>query len=323
LRALGKDAIVYCKDGVPYNLKFLPGADIVVSEVPDLSQFSAVIVCDVSELERVSKPFAAATLASPTPRIIIDHHLTGAAPSELTVNDPNASATGEMIYDLAQVMGAPLTLDAATNLYAAVVSDTGSFRYSNTTPRIMGIAAGLLSLGVDPWEMTCRLYEDQPFERIRLIGAALETIEVSKCGRFASISLTQKMFDDTGANEDMTDGLINYARSIHGVEVAISFRETNEGLIKMSFRSRGTINVAELASRFGGGGHHNAAGARLEGRLVDVKPKIYAEVERALDEMDARSAEATRQAEEARILAAQLAHPGSLPGTEPNPQPHA
>jgi phosphoesterase RecJ-like protein len=188
---------------------------------------------------------------------------------------------GILAYKIIRGLGHPLSRDAAECIYASILADTGSFRYSSTDPECFRVAAELLEAGVDPWEMTVRVYEQQPLARMRLLADVLKTLEVH--GKLATITITNEMVARTGSPIDLTDGFINYARSVDGVEVAASFREPSSGgPWRVSFRSRGRVNVAAIAQKFGGGGHHNAAGCSIEGDEASVRARISEEIEQAL-----------------------------------------
>jgi phosphoesterase RecJ-like protein len=188
---------------------------------------------------------------------------------------------GILAYKIIRQLGTPLSKDAAECIYASILADTGCFRYSSTDPECLRIAAELVEAGVEPWEMTVRVYEQQPLARMRLLADVLSTLEVD--GKLATITITNAMLAKTGSELDLTDGFINYARSVDGVEVAASFREPhNGGPWRVSFRSRGRVNVARIAQKFGGGGHHNAAGCSIDGQEASVRARIALEVEEAL-----------------------------------------
>jgi len=215
--------------------------------------------------------------------INIDHHVTNKKFGDINHIDVNAAAVGEMIYALARELGCEISLEIAENIYCALMTDTGSFRYSNTSPSAFRLAGDLVELGVDPWKMSSNLYENQPVERMYMLSRVLQTLEVSTCGRFAILMLTRKMLRSIPISSDYVDGFINYTRSIRGVEIGIMIRALSKRRYKVSFRSRGNISVAELGERFGGGGHHNAAGCRIDGKLSDVIQKVKQTVTTWLD----------------------------------------
>lgn len=276
LRKLGKKVAVYNRDKIPYSLTFLPGADeFFVNSLPEHCDLLCLLDC--SEIERAGEELAG--WRGYERSLCIDHHLTTAYSADINLVYPYACATGELIYDLALCLYPGFRLDVALNLYTAILTDTGSFRYSNSTPKSFAIAGDLVARGVEPWIVTQQVYESQPLGRIKLLGLVLGSLKLSASGKVAAISITQAMFDETGTNSEYTDGMVNYPRSIMGVEVAFMARETAPGRYKLSFRSRGTVNVAQLAAEFGGGGHHNAAGCRLDGRLPELIEHVFALVD--------------------------------------------
>jgi phosphoesterase RecJ-like protein len=280
LGLLGKQAVMYNPDEVPANYAHLPNAEKIAKE-PGEGPYDTTIVLDCSEFSRVGPLPPAERLG----KIIgIDHHLTAEPLGDVYYLDPGASSIGEMIDRIIEHLPVELDLSLATCIYCSILSDTGSFRYSNTTPAALRSAARMLAQGVSPWDMARQVYESQPRERLLMLAAVLPSLQVDPSGRYASILVTREMFETTGATADMIDGFINYPRRIEGVEVAIQFREIDQDRYKISFRSRGNANVAEVADQFGGGGHANAAGCTLSGSFQEVRDKIYRAVEATLDE---------------------------------------
>ena len=269
LRELGKKVVAYNRDGAPYNFTYLSGSEDVVTspaELPD--DLDLFIVLDCSSLVRVDPDL---TLASDVKLLCIDHHATIDDDfADVFVHDVSACAVGEMIYRLVRALDASLSRPVAEALYAAIHTDTGSFRYSNTSPAALAAAGELVRAGVDVWHVASNTYENHPLSRVKLLGEVLKTLHVSDCGRFAFISVTDDMYERTGAGPEMLDGFINHARGIRGVEVAAQVRQNGDDSYRVSLRSRGRVNVAALAKRFGGGGHHNAAGCSIEGHLETV-----------------------------------------------------
>ena len=198
------------------------------------------------------------------------------------MRDESAAATGEIVYRILRARG-ELTREIATNLYCCLMTDTGSFRYSNTSQDTFSIAGELLAAGVDAWYMTSNVYESEPRERIDLLCRVLQTLQISDCGRLAFLCINEQMLEDSGAGLDMTDGFINYARSIRGVEVATQLKEAGPNQWKVSFRSRGTVDVSALAARFGGGGHHNAAGCDMAGSPAEIREQLAQTLVEILD----------------------------------------
>jgi phosphoesterase RecJ-like protein len=279
LREMGRKATVYNPDELPYNFRFLCGASEVVKSLPPDAAFDVTIATDAGSFERlgpdVPKPPRRGVFLN------LDHHMTTEPFGDVNYVDPAAASVGILAYKIIRGLGQPLSKDAAECIYASILADTGSFRYSSTDPECLRIAAELIEAGVEPWEMTVRVYEMQPLARMRLLAEVLGTLEVH--GKLATITITNDMMARTKSELDLTDGFINYARSVDGVEVAASFREPEGGgPWRISFRSRGKVNVAAIAQKFGGGGHHNAAGCSIEGDEGAVRARIAEEIERAL-----------------------------------------
>lgn len=279
LREMGREVTVYNPDELPYNFRFLPGAGTVVRELPAEAAFDVTVASDSGALDRLGPHLPPGERRGVL--VNLDHHITTQPFGDVNYVDPHAAAVGILVYKIVRGLGHPISREVAECIYASILADTGSFRYSSTDPECLRIAAELLECGVDPWEMTVRVYEQQPLARMRLLADVLSTLEVH--GKLATITITNQMVAKSGSATDLTDGFINYARSVDGVEVAASFREpANGGPWYVSFRSRGRVNVAAIAQKFGGGGHHNAAGCSIAGEESTVRARIAHEIEQAL-----------------------------------------
>jgi len=278
LREMGKEVVACNSDGVPLDYHFLPGWEQVVTAVPRDLRFDVGFVLDAGELRRAGAWIRGAcrTLVN------IDHHPKSENFGDIYWVDERASATGVMIYRLLRAAGWPISLDVATCLYTTILSDTGSFRYSNADPEAFRVAGEMVAIGVDPWSIASGLYESQEEARLRLLGLALPTLDVAPCGTFAAITVTTEMLAATGSRPEFTDRFVNYPRSIRGVEVAIFFRQLGPDRYKVGFRSKGRIDVGALARELGGGGHHNAAGAVVDGPLATVRDLVFARVGKLL-----------------------------------------
>lgn len=279
LREMGREVVVYNPDELPYNFRFLSGAGTVARALPPDARFDVTIATDAGSFDRLGPD------VPPPPRrgvlLNLDHHITTEPFGDVNYVDPQAASVGILAWKIIRGLGHAVSRDAAECIYASILADTGCFRYSSTDPECLRIAAELIEAGVEPWEMTVRVYEQQPLARMRLLAEVLSTLEVH--GKLATITITKAMVAKTGSDDDLTDGFINYARSVDGVEVAASFREPdNGGPWRVSFRSRGRVNVAAIAQKFGGGGHHNAAGCSIAGDEASVRARIADEIERAL-----------------------------------------
>lgn len=279
LRAIGKQVTVHLADPVPELYRFLPGADLVTPTIPD-QDFDLAFVLDVGEFRRAGKQFCSFTRIKQT--INLDHHLTCENFGVYNLIDSSAAATGLLVWRVAAAYGFTADYDTALCLYVATLTDTGSFRYSNANREAFEVAGLLMEQGgLNAWSVSEKLYESQPRKRLELLSEALQTLEFVKGGQVASITVTLDMYARTATNAELTDGFVNYPRSVAGVEVAILFRQVEERRFKVGFRSKGMVNVAMLAKSFGGGGHHNAAGGMVDGTLDEVKKIVYGAVEAA------------------------------------------
>jgi len=209
--------------------------------------------------------------------LVLDHHPRGSETvSDSGLLDPTAAATGELVYDLLRLDGDRIPDAALVGIYVALVTDTGSFRYSNTTPRTHLVAADLLARGVDPEAVYQRLYATVPRRRVELLRESLSTLEQEPESGLAWIVVGHSLIDSLGATSEDLDGLVEHARSLEGTRVAMLFRETPEGNTKVSFRSNGPADVNRIARQFGGGGHLKASGATIDGPPADVVPRVLA-----------------------------------------------
>jgi phosphoesterase RecJ-like protein len=270
LRKMGKTATVLNADPVPANLLFLPGAGTVVF-AEDGSKYDVGVVVDCGSPERTGR--VGQELRKCPLLINIDHHRTNGDLGDLALVDPDAAATGLLIHRVLSAMGYEIDLDVATNIYVAVLTDTGSFHYGSSSPEAFEVAGEMVRRGVDPWAVAEQVYETQSARRLRLLGRVLASLEVSADGRVACITTMREDLREFASGKDALEGFINYPRSIVGVEVAVSFRE-EEGVFRVSFRSKGRVDVSAVAVRFGGGGHRNAAGCTVPGTLADVKKSV-------------------------------------------------
>jgi phosphoesterase RecJ-like protein len=271
LRKMGKTATVLNADPVPGNLLFLPGAGTVVF-AEDGSKYDVAVVVDCGSPDRTGH-VARELLKCPL-LVNIDHHRTNGDIGELSLVDPDAAATGLLVHRILSAMGHEIGLDVATNIYVAVLTDTGSFHYGSSSPEAFEVAGEMVRRGVDPWAVAEQVYETQSARRLRLLGRVLDSLDVSSDGRVACITTMLEDLVEFASGKDALEGFINYPRSIVGVEVAVSFREEEGGIFRVSFRSKGRVDVSAVAALFGGGGHRNAAGCTVTGALADVKKRV-------------------------------------------------
>ncbi|MEA3466293.1 MAG: DHH family phosphoesterase [Thermodesulfobacteriota bacterium] len=281
LKEMGKEATAFNIDGVPAKFNFLPGADQVVTCLGGGQFFDVAFVLDVGELRRARldvRPLC-------TTLINVDHHPFSEDFGDIYYVDDEASATAALLYRVLTAMDHPFSPDVALCIYTAILSDTGSFRYSSANGEAFAIAGEMVDVGVDPWLVAGGLYESQEVERLQLLGHALNTLQVSDCGRCAAMHITTAMLDIVGVGSEFADSFVNYPRSIKGVEVALFFRETTATTFKLGIRSKGTIDVGAFARELGGGGHHNAAGAELTGSIDEVTQYTFERIDKLLSEM--------------------------------------
>jgi phosphoesterase RecJ-like protein len=208
-------------------------------------------------------------------RIInIDHHVSNSGFCDLAYRDPQASSTGELLYRLIMQMDVILTKEVADSLYAAIITDTGGFRYMNTGKETLLAAADLVGKGADPQWLSENIYENNPLEKVRLLTKTMETMVFALNGRVASMVVPLAAFAETGALSEHIEGLVDIPRTIQGVEVSILYLELSENYYKLSLRSKGKIDVEKVAGQFGGGGHTNAAACKIKGELASIKLQV-------------------------------------------------
>lgn len=270
LEEMGKTVALASPDPLPELYAFLPRArDFVIGEAVLAGHYDTFVALDCSVPERLGP---VRKLLDRNINIInIDHHVGAGSFAGFNYVDPGAAATGEIVMDLLDAMGAGLSADVALCLYVALVTDTGSFQYENTSSGTLMKAARLMDSGVQAGKVNIRLFEEKPLKSIRVLEAALGSMELSDCGRVAWTSVQKETLERLSALDEHTDGLIGVLRGIRGVEVAVFFREISRGRYKVGLRSKGQVDVNLLAARFGGGGHTRASGCIMEGHLKDIK----------------------------------------------------
>lgn len=282
LSRLGKKFTMINEGVIPKRMNSLWHADELINMSEQLPQrsFSRVICVDCADFERVGRT---KELFTEDAMIVnIDHHPTNNRYGALNVVLPEAAATAEILFDLLSLFDVEWDVEVATAIYTGLLTDTGGFRYSNTTPKVMSIASKLLSYGVNGPEIAESLLEEMTLPQLNVLVKALNTLTISPDGKIAWVHVTPQHMLDAGAiNEDL-EGIVNYPRNIQGVEVGILFKQVNTGAVKVSLRSAGKVDVAALAQSFGGGGHVRAAGCRIEGDLEDIIIQVVERVKQAL-----------------------------------------
>jgi phosphoesterase RecJ-like protein len=282
LSCLGKKYTMINEGPIPKRMDFLWHADEIVNmseqELPTL--YSHVICVDCADFQRVGR--TQQYFAEGAQIVNIDHHPTNNGYGAVNLIKPDAAATAEILFDLFKVFGVEWDIDIATAIYTGLLTDTGGFRYSNTSPKVMDTVSELLSLGVNGPVLAENLLEEMTLPQVKVLNRALSTLQLSPEGDIAWVHVTpQDMVDCVAENEDL-EGIVNYPRNIRGVEVGILFKVIHENAVKVSLRSAGKVDVALLAQTFGGGGHTRAAGAKIEAPLEQVIPLIVEEVRRKL-----------------------------------------
>lgn len=278
LEKMGKVVQYYNPDSLPHNLTFLPGALRITSHSPSLPNLLLFIDC--ADFGRSGLPIDQIT---PVQTVLnLDHHISNEYFGHINLVDPNAAASGEIAYFLINELGDLIDKDIATNLYTAIVTDTGSYQFSNTTAQTHRITASLIEKGIDLADIHHHLYDQKPLAQLNLLQRALSNLEIGAEGRLAFMTLTLQDFEASGAEDALSEGLVNHARTIQGVEVAVLLREVEQTKVKAGLRSNQWLNVNEIAGLFGGGGHKRAAGCTLNLPLIEAKYQLWTSIEEAL-----------------------------------------
>jgi phosphoesterase RecJ-like protein len=280
LEWIGKQTILYNENPIPAVYQFLPGVGRIERHLGSIDAVDAVVVLDCGDLSRVGR--AAVCIGSKAAVLNIDHHISNNGFGSHCLIDGQACATAEIVYRLIRSLKVPLSKDIATCIYTGILTDTGSFRFSNTNAAAFAISQELVQAGVDPFEVARHVFGSYSLGRIKLLNLALNSIEISPNGKLSLMTVTRGMLDETHTQQEDVDGLINYARRIEDVRVAALIQEqtngqtTADGRIRLhvSLRSDGSVDVAALASTFGGGGHLSAAGFQTESTVEGLKSDL-------------------------------------------------
>lgn len=276
LEQMGKHADLVSADRVPVVFRPLPGAEKIEKTLRVHGPYDAVILLECDGVERTRLQGLEKFY-----KINIDHHASGVEFADLNWIDHKAACVGEMLYRLFKAAGEPLTREAANCIYTTVLTDTGGFTYGGTRASTFELARELTLAGADPIRIAQQVYFSTPLSKLLLLGAALKNLH--REGRVAWLWITHEDMMRSCAAEEDCEGIVNYALSIAEVEVAGFLRELDEPRVRVSLRSKGRVNVAEIAERLGGGGHENAAGCTLDGTLMRAKEQIVGELRAALD----------------------------------------
>ncbi len=270
LKELGKVVYIENPTEVPHLYAFLDDYD-KIGLISNAKDVEVVIALDTAELDRcgIRQDYVNGKIF-----INIDHHKTNTQFADINLIEEDAAAVGCILWDLFEYNKLQVSKTTALYLYVSILTDTGSFRYSSTTPKTFNIASKLIEIGVEPWFAAYNIYESRKLKTLQLLGLVLTTLTTYYDGKLAIEYVTQDMFEKTDTYIENTEGFVNFARSVRGAEVGVLLREDAPNVFKISLRSKDKVDVSLAASAFGGGGHKNAAGGQLEGSLEEVKQKI-------------------------------------------------
>lgn len=280
LKAMGKDAQLVNESPIPAVYRFLPSVHTIQQQVVPGSVFDVAIVLDCGDLERLG---SAAVHVEQAPVIInIDHHVTNSHFGHLHMIDVSACATAEIIFRVIKALPVHIDCTIATAIYTGILTDTGSFRFSNTNRSAFAICEEMIAKGANPYQVAQHVYGTYSLGRIKLLNLALDSLEISPNGKLSVMTLTQRMLRETRTQAEDIDGLINYARRIEDVQVAALIHELSingstprgKRQFHVSLRSDGGVDVAQIASQFGGGGHAGAAGFSVETSLAGIRMQL-------------------------------------------------
>lgn len=276
LASLGKHVTILDQDPVPSRYHYLPGWEKISNAIAPQAATLAIIQ-DCASVERIGR--VAEAITPGTMEIAnIDHHISNVNFGQYSCVDPQASSTCELIVRVAQQLKVKLSADQATILLSGLMTDSGGFRYSSTSPATLRTAAQLVEAGADLAWVAEQLYMQQPVNQLQLLGGLLTYLKIEANGKLAWMAVTQEQLKRHNFNLAESEEFVTYAIAAKGAEVGILFKEQNDGVIRISFRSKGRIDVNRIAGLFGGGGHVSAAGARIKGKLGEVEKTVIAAV---------------------------------------------
>lgn len=280
LSKLDKKTTLFNPSPIPAVYRFLPGVERIVTQINETEPYDLAIILDCGDIVRIGED---SSVVDQIPIVVnIDHHASNTGFGHLQLVDTDACATAEIIYRLIKALEIPFDKAIATSIYLGILTDTGSFRFSNTNPAAFAISKNMTDMGVEPYAVAQHVFGTYSLGRIKLLNMALNSIEISENGKLSLMTVSRSMLNATGTSTEDIDGLINYARRIEDVKVAALIHEIKNGAGKftnmnryhVSLRSDNSVDVAKIASKFGGGGHTSAAGFQIESTLVALKEKI-------------------------------------------------
>ena len=284
LRALGKDVTVVNFDPAAPQFMAFPGVrDIVIAPAVE-GEFDAAIIMECSDYARTDVAGLDRFFT-----INIDHHPGNTGYGQINWFDPRAAACAEMVFDVVQALGVQMSPEIAVHVYIAILTDTGSFHFSNLSPRTFDICRQLLEAGVDPVRVARQVYDNSSVGRLKLCGAVLTGLRVDPTGRIAVLYLDQQMAGATGATYDDTEGVINQPLTVKEVLAVIFFKQSQGSHYRVSLRSKGEVDIGAVAKQFGGGGHKNAAGCSVDGPIDELRNIFVDRVTKAIEWTDSSS----------------------------------
>jgi len=272
LRELGKNVVVYNQDHTPERYRFLPAAQNIVHNINNVEQYDTGIILDCSDLTRVGDE--AEKIGKIKRLINIDHHISNNGFCSLKMLDAHAGSTGELLFRLMQEMRVKISKDIATNLFAAIITDTGSFRYSSTTSETLFAAGNLVENGAEPQWIAENVYENDSPVRLKLLARVLGTLSLDMESKVGSMVVTQRDLQETGAAWEHTEGFVEIPRTVGGIEVSVLYTQRGDNQFKLSLRSKAKANVEKVAKKFGGGGHMHASSCWMKGDIESIKAQI-------------------------------------------------
>ena len=288
LKKLGKEAVIINEDEVPYAYNFLPGIDNIQKKARNKKylkkiDFDCFVILDCSDPQRTGEIYKINTQSKPV--LNIDHHISNNKFGDVNWIEPYSSSTSEMIYKLFRKLRIPLDKDTATCLYVGMLTDTGSFRYSNTTGFTHKVVSELLSFNLNVPQIYKNIYENIPFEDMKLLGKILPNMKREAKGRIIWFQVEKKLLRNKKLSFDLTEHVLSFGRTIKDVEVTVLFKENLDvkDEIRVNFRSQGKVDVNKIAQFFGGGGHKTASGATIHGKIDQVRRKVLAKIREALN----------------------------------------
>lgn len=281
LQVKGKEVFVVFPHPLPRKYSWMPGFEQIVESPPEGSDVHLVLFFDAGNMERSGS--AVDHITENAIIVNVDHHTSNSLFGTVNIIDPDASAVGQMCLDMLEHFGWEITPSMATNLYTALLTDTGGFRHQNTTSRALCDASRLAALGADPSYVAFMVYKSRPLSTVKLSGLAIAGMQVELGGRLAWTKVTRRMLREAGAVMAESEDIIDTLNSLAGLEVAIIFKEVSARLTKISVRSQGAVDAAELCGRFGGGGHRRAAGAEVPQPLDQAIPLVLEVAREAIE----------------------------------------